>query len=122
MTAMAERASTTYPPEFTGTAQTGPVETEEGDRALAKGQWANANRSPAPRDSGSTGQLPKGFPSRAEVDEELGGVDGMFTLFGLHYCRMFANPRMNVLFDTRHADSAVNAMEATMVGAQSFKF
>lgn len=45
------------------------------------------------------------------VEAELGGVEAMFTVFGLHYCRMFADPRMNVLFDTRHADTNVSALE-----------
>ena len=36
-----------------------------------------------------------------ELDNELGGVDGYFTMFGMHYVGMFANPRMRVLFDTR---------------------
>ena len=35
------------------------------------------------------------------MDNELGGVDGYFTMFGMHYVGMFANPRMRVLFDTR---------------------
>ena len=51
------------------------------------------------------------YPTRKMVEAELGGVEAMFTVFGLHYCRMFADPRMNVLFDTRHADTNVSALE-----------
>ena len=46
-----------------------------------------------------------------DLENELGGVEGFFIIFGMHYCHMFANPRMNVLFDTRHADANVNAYE-----------
>ena len=41
----------------------------------------------------------------------LGGVDGYYTLCGLHYCNLFANPRMNVLFDTRDEDTAASALD-----------
>ena len=51
------------------------------------------------------------FPSKQEMDRELGGVEGFFTMFGIHYCNMFASPRMSVLFDTRHADTYVCALE-----------
>ena len=111
MKALAEKASTTFPPQFVDKPQEGPVNTPHGDRALERGQWANANRKPAPWDSGRTGRIPPGFPSVEELNEELGGVDGLFTLFGLHYCGMFANPRMQVLFDTRHKDTASSAMD-----------
>ena len=99
------------------------METPEGDRALERGRWANARRKAAPRNSGRTGQIPQGFPTLQgrsrismsvvpllyhlgilnfqELDDELGGVDGYFTMFGMHYVGMFANPRMRVLFDTR---------------------
>ena len=46
-----------------------------------------------------------------EIELELGGIDGFYTLFGLHYCGMFANPRMSVLFDTRSADTNVCALD-----------
>jgi len=46
-----------------------------------------------------------------ELDNELGGPDGFFTLCGLHYCNLFANPRMWPLFDTRDEATAVSAME-----------
>lgn len=101
MKACAEIASLTFPPPFENKPQEGPVETPEGDMALEKGRWAMKRRSKAPKDSGSTGTLGPGFPAMEELDKELGGVDGLFTLFGLHYVRMFANPRMRVLFDTR---------------------
>ena len=75
------------------------------------GRWAHARRRPAPRDSGSTGRFGPGWPTAAEIDAELGGADGFFTLCGLHYCNLFANPRMAVLFDTRRPDSAASAMD-----------
>jgi len=106
-----EKTSQTFPPAFVNRPQEGPVETPEGDRALERGRWAHANRSPAPRDSGRTGRLNPGFPSKQEIEDELGGVEGLYVLFGCHYCRLFDNPRMKVLFDTRHEDSAVNALE-----------
>ena len=111
MKALAERAATTYPPSFVNKAYDGPLETPEGDAALERGRWANRHRKPAPRDSGSTGRIPPGFPSPRELDAELGGVDGYYTLCGLHYCNLFANPRMNVLFDTRDEDTAASALD-----------
>lgn len=50
-------------------------------------------------------------PSLEEIEAELGGVEGFFTLFGIHYCNMFANPRMSILFDVRNADTNVSAYE-----------
>ena len=41
-----------------------------------------------------------------EIEKELGGIDGFFTMFGCHYVGMFSNPRMNVLFDTSHKNDA----------------
>lgn len=111
MTRLAEKAAATFPPAFVNQPQEGNVETEAGNRALEKGRWAHAHRKPAPRDSGSTGAMNPGFPTAAEIDAELGGVDGFFLLFGLHYCNLFANPRMRVLFDTRRNDTAVNALD-----------
>ncbi|KAK7233245.1 hypothetical protein SO694_000382120 [Aureococcus anophagefferens] len=131
MKACAEKASTTFPPAFVNKPQPeDEATTPEGDDALARGRWANERRKPAPRDSGSlaaasrpaaparsptpraagTGQIPAGFPTAAELDRELGGPDGYFTLCGLHYCNLFANPRMRVLFDTRDPDTAASAM------------
>ena len=111
MTALTQKCSSSFPPAFTNNSYEGNVETELGNKALEKGRWAYSRRKPAPKDSGSSGKLNPGFPSREEIDNELGGIDGFFTLFGLHYCNMFANPRMYVLFDTRKSDSAVNALE-----------
>ena len=111
MKACAHKASTTFPPPFSNEPYEGPVSTPEGDKALERGKWANANRQKAPRDSGSTGSFGPGFPSMKELDDELGGPEGLFTVFGLHYCQFFANPRMRVLIDSSHADSAVSAMD-----------
>lgn len=47
----------------------------------------------------------------ASIEEELGGVDGLNTLFGVHYCNMWKNPRMVVLFDSRHPDTNVCALD-----------
>jgi hypothetical protein len=47
----------------------------------------------------------------AELEAELGGADGLYAVFGQHYVGLFANPRMNVLFDTRDKDSAASALE-----------
>eukprot|EP00966_Prymnesium_polylepis_P314618 7270083-Prymnesium_polylepis.1 len=111
MKVLAKKAETSFPPAFVNKPQEGPVATPEGDRALERGRRANANRKPAPRDSGSTGSVNGGYPTRRELDCELGGPRGFFTLCGLHYCHMFANPRMSVLFDTRKPDSAACAMD-----------
>lgn len=110
-TALSEKARSSYPPPFQNSPQEGPAETPEGDRTLARGQWAMARRSKAPKDSGSTGQFGPGFPSMETIARELGGVEGFFLMFGLHYCHMFSNPRMSVLFDSRHADTAVCALD-----------
>jgi hypothetical protein len=110
MKALAEKARTTYPPKLPSGTYEGPVSTPEGDRILELGRWANANRKPAPRDSGSTGKFGPGWPTAKELDEELGGADGFFTLCGLHYCNLFANPRMFVLFAS-DADSQSCAMD-----------
>lgn len=103
---LAERAQSTYPQAFVDAPQEGDRSTPEGDRALEKGRWASAHRKPAPRDAGRMGLFNPGFPSPEELDEELGGVDGLYTVFGVHYCRMFVNPRMLVLFDTRSEEDA----------------
>lgn len=109
--ALATKASTTFPPAFVNQPHSGPVATPEGDRILERGRWAHAHRPKAPRDSGSTGVFGPGWPTLEEYNRELGGPDGFFTLCGLHYCNLFANPRMHVLFDTRDPDSAVSAMD-----------
>ena len=110
-TRLSEKAQTAYPPPFAHQSYEGPVETEQGNRTLAKGQWASARRSKAPKDSGSTGRFGPGFPSMEEINTELGGVEGFFLMFGLAYCYAFENPRMRVLFDSRHADTAVCALD-----------
>ena len=51
------------------------------------------------------------FPTKAEMEAEIGGVGGFFILFGTHYTRMFADPRMSVLFDSRHQDTNVCALD-----------
>jgi hypothetical protein len=34
------------------------------------------------------------FPvSRERLLDEVGGLEGVFTVFGVHYCRLFADPR-----------------------------
>lgn len=78
---------------------------------MEKGQWANAHRNPAPFNSGSSGRFGPGFPSKETLEKELGGQEGLFLVFGLHYVGMFANPRMKVLFDTRHDDTSVSALD-----------
>ena len=109
MKALAQKALTTFPPKLNGPHE-GPVSTPNGDKMLERGRWANANRAKAPRDSGSTGQFGPGWPTAKELDDEVGGPDGFFTLCGLHYCNLFANPRMNVLFNA-DSDSQACAMD-----------
>jgi hypothetical protein len=46
-----------------------------------------------------------------ELGDELGGIDGLYVVFGCHYMGMFANPRVHVLFDTGDESSAANALE-----------
>ena len=104
-------AQQSFPPSFENRPQEGYVGTPEGNHALELGRWAHERREKAPFNSGSTGQLPKGFPSKEMLERELGGREGLFLVFGLHYCGMFANPRMRVLFDTRHEDTAVSAFD-----------
>lgn len=103
--ALSKKASQTFPPAFENSPYQGPVETPQGNLALKRGRWANSKREPA------IARLNPGFPTLKELDEELGGPDGLFTLFACHYCRMFADPRMSVLFDTRDKDSAASAMD-----------
>jgi len=66
---------------------------------------------PDPNANGNRGTTGPGFPTLEEMDNEIGGVDGFFTIFGLHYCRIFADPRMQVLIDSRHKNSNVSAMD-----------
>jgi hypothetical protein len=74
MKACAEKASTSFPPKLEVKPYEGAVETEAGNAILERGRWANAHRKPAPKDSGSTGRLPPGFPTEKELDDELGGA------------------------------------------------
>ena len=111
MMALSEKARKTMPPAFKNEAQEGPVESEEGDRAVEIGAAAVA-RSYRVGGGGLLGLFSSsGYPPRRQLEEELGGLEGFFTLFGCHYCRMFADPRMRVLFDSRHADTNVSALE-----------
>jgi hypothetical protein len=109
--ALATKATSTFPPAFVNTPFEGAVDTPEANRMLERGRWANMHRRKAPKDSGSTGQIALGWPTMEELNHELGGPHGFFTLCGIHYCNLFANPRMWVLFDTRQPDTAVSAME-----------
>ena len=108
---LAEKAASSFTPDFIDGPQVGGVEPPEGDRALARGRWAMARRSPAPKDNGRTGAMNPGNPTMEEIQVELGGVDGWFTMFGLHYCTMLANPRMSVLFDTRQDHTRASALD-----------
>ena len=108
---LAEKAASSFTPDFIDGPQVGGVEPPEGDRALARGRWAMARRSPAPKDNGRTGAMNPGNPTMEEIQVELGGVDGWFTMFGLHYCTMLANPRMSVLFDTRQGHTRASALD-----------
>jgi len=110
---LALQAQQAFPPPFVDKPQdpSTPLDTPLGNEALKRGRWATARRKPAPRDSGSRMAVAKGYPTLEEIELELGGLDGFMTLFGCHYMGMFENPRMNVLFDTRHADTRVNAFE-----------
>ena len=99
MTTFAQRAQATFPPAFVNKAQEGAVETPEGDLALERGQIIYNRHSR------------RGNPSIEDINNELGGEEGWFTMWGLFYCNIFANPRMNILFDTRVADTNVNSWE-----------
>lgn len=109
---LANIACNTFPPPFRNESYEGPFSTTKGDLALERGRWANSQRKKAPYNSGSRMAFNKGYPSMSEIEKELGGVQGFFTLFAMHYCGMFTNPRMNVLFDTRdEQDAKTSAME-----------
>ena len=83
MASLKIKAQQTFPPPFVNKMQTRINETNRSLKALKLGTWANKNRKKAPRDSGRTGQIPSGFPSKEEIEEELGGADGYFTLCGI---------------------------------------
>jgi len=109
---LAQRAADTLPPRFvhpTGQEEEPFVPTDEGNRAMALGAAAVAR---APKVLTSNFAIFSAFPfSRQHTEEELGGIEGVFTLFACHYRRMFEDPRMRVLFDTRHDDTNVSALE-----------
>ena len=66
---------------------------------------------PDPNHKGVGAFKAPGFPTIEEMNNEIGGVEGLFTIFGLLYVRIFSDPRMQVLIDTRHAHSNVSAMD-----------
>lgn len=113
--ALAAKAAASFPPPFVSSSQTGCVETTEGNRAVERGRQAMNDKPfmiPGAIMLGTLfGISPRGYPSKEMVERELGGLEGIFTLFGCHYCRMFADPRMNVLFDSRHPDTNVSALD-----------
>ena len=109
--ALAKHASETFAPPFVH--PTGPekplVPTKDGNRAMALGASAVAR---APKVLTSKMAIFSSFPfSKERVEQELGGLESVFTVFATHYRRMFEDPRMSVLFDTRHADTNVSALE-----------
>ena len=108
---LAEETSRAFPPPFVDAPYEGPCSTPLGDRAMERGRWAVAHHVPAPRDDGAEPLEGPNFPTAEEMDAELGGPEGLFTVCGCHDRGMFANPRMRVLFDARHADSNVCAMD-----------
>jgi hypothetical protein len=107
---LAQRAANTFPPPFIHPTGDEPfVPTVEGNRAMSIGAAAVAR---APKVLTSNFAIFSSFPfSRQRTEEELGGIDGIFTLFACLYRRMFEDPRMRVLFDTRHDDTNVSALE-----------
>ena len=105
----AKKASQTFPPKFTGVAQTGSVESVEGNRAVITGRIAL--KTAGYNVNAESGFTTHDYPTVDMLQRELDGPEGLFTLSGCHYIRMFADPRMNVLFDTRFGDSAVSALE-----------
>ena len=118
---LAQKASQTFPPPFKDEPQKENIlqleHTPHESRRIASlvlelGQEAVKIRASALVDSGSTGAISPGYPSMDELEKELGGVDGFFTLFGCHYAGMFSNPRMHILFDTRDKeDSESSALD-----------
>jgi len=106
----AEAAQRAYPPPFVDAPYEGPTSTPLGDRALERGRWANKNYTPSPHENDAEPLEAPGFPTHEELVAEVGGPEGLFTICGCHYKGMFSNPRMSVLFDARHEDSNVSAM------------
>lgn len=80
---LAENASITFPPPFTDKPQAEDILEQEdtseeaksiSNAVLERGRIANINRNPA--------LLPAGYPTLQELETEIGGVNGFFTLFG----------------------------------------
>jgi hypothetical protein len=77
--------------------------TEEGNKVLTQGSeiYEKYNR--------------RGFfgvpPPRQDDIDRYGGKETLKLWFGTFYCRMFQDPRMNVLFDVRHEEANVSAAE-----------
>jgi len=66
----------------------------------------------APKVLTSTMAIFSAFPfAKERVERELGGLESVFAVFATQYRRMFKDPRMSVLFDTRHDDTNVSALE-----------
>eukprot|EP00039_Didymoeca_costata_P018195 m.332527 g.332527 ORF g.332527 m.332527 type:complete len:234 (-) comp16957_c0_seq1:691-1392(-) len=100
---LSEKAKQAFPPPFVNKPQDPEaVETPEGNRALELGSAAMKR---------AKAQWRTKPPTKEEVVTELGDLECFLLMFGLHYCRMFSDPRMNVLFDTRHADTNVSALD-----------
>ena len=111
MKACAEKARGAFPPRL------GPCRSRARSRrpvsSLPRARALGA-RAPAARAarSGMRGAVRAGLADGGgDRRQELGGADGFFTLCGLHYCNLFANPRMAVLFDTRRPTAAASAMD-----------
>ena len=131
MRALARETSKAFPPPFKNESYEGPRSTPNGDRALARGREAIKKHVPPPKDGEAwrknheepidgpppaphpdRREVESDFPTEEELERELGGPEGMFTLFGCHYRGMFANPRMNVLFDVNHKGERVDHRSA----------
>eukprot|EP00966_Prymnesium_polylepis_P160854 3717302-Prymnesium_polylepis.1 len=70
MKVLAHKASTTFPPKLPPGPYTGSMELSAlGVRCLERGRWANQHRKPAPQDSGRTGRLPPGNPTKQEWEK-----------------------------------------------------
>jgi hypothetical protein len=112
MQSLVQRATKAFPPPFvypTGGEEAPFIPTADGDRAMALGAAAIAR---APKVQTAVFAVFSSFPfSPDRVEEELGGLEGVFTVFACHYRRIFEDPRMNVLFDTRFEDTNVSALE-----------
>ena len=46
----------------------------------------------APRDSGSTGEFAKGWPTKEEIESELGGYEGWFLMWGRKFGELAEHP------------------------------